>query len=498
MSPRNSVPHEDTMDTNSTSPESATETPTPRPRAATSREHNTDDGNARRFMRRFGELVRYVPGQGWLIWNGRRWEPDRKGEVKQLAKKIIAALFEESKNEPNGDRAIGLWRFGNRCETPARLNAMLESAATEPDLAILSEDLDADPWKLNCANGTVDLRTGQLFPHRKEDLITKLINVDHDPTAECPRFLAYLHRVLDNDEELSDYIQRVLGYVLTGDMREQVFFILHGGGENGKSVLLSLLHFILGPYMKTAAPEVFLKRPHLGHPTEVADLQGCRLVATHEVEPGRAFNESLLKQLTGGDRIKARFMRQDFFEYQPMAKLMFQANTLPEITGGDHGIWRRIRIIPFDVPILEHEKDTELLHKLKKEASGVLAWLVRGCLAWQQRGLKPLPERVRRAGNSYRDQMDVVGRFIAEKCEQDPKARVSAADLYRAYVAWSRLNAEEPMKSKEFGARLTEHGIKWKKTGGLIMRLGLRLKHTTGDKGEDGEHPPTSSSPLVS
>jgi len=472
--------------------------PSPSHGATSRRERPSDDGNARRFMRRFGERVRHVPAQGWLLWNDKWWEPDRKGEVRQLAKEIVADLFEESKTTNNGDRANGLWRFGLRCETPARIKAMLESASTEPGVVVLPEALDADPWKLNCTNGTVDLRTGQLLPHRKEDLITKIVNVDHDQTAECPRFLAYLRRVLANDEELINYVQRVLGYTLTGDMREHAFFILFGSGANGKSLLLSILQFILGPYMKTAAPEVFLKRQHSGHPTEVADLQGCRLVATHEVESGRAFNEALLKQLTGGDCIKARFMRQDFFEFQPTAKIVIQANTLPEITGGDNGIWRRVQIIPFDVTIPEHERDKELIQKLKAEASGVFAWMVRGCLAWQQRGLTPLPVRVRRAGDSYRAQMDVVGRFIADRCEQDPRARVSAATLYTAYEAWCLRNGEAPMTGRTFGTRLNEHGIPSQKTKGVIIRLGLRLKDSCGEEGEDGEHPPTSSSPLLS
>ncbi len=449
-------------------------TTTPARPAARARENLTDLGNARRFIRVYGKSVRHVPGVGWIIWTSKRWKRDELGEVMRFAKGTVERIPSEAGSASAGKLVKSLRKFSLRCETPPRLSAMLELAKSEPGISVMSDALDSDPWKLNCANGTIDLRTGLLLPHRPEDLNTKMVEVDYDPKAECPRFLDFLKRILGDDAELIGFVQRLFGYALTGDTSEQVFFLFYGTGANGKSVLLDIILHIAGSYGKTMPPELLLKKPNGGTPFEPADLHGCRVAVCSEVEQGRSFNEPLLKQLTGGDRMKARHLYQDFFEFKPMVKPILSVNSLPEITGADHGIWRRTNIIPFDVTIPEQEQDRQLAQKLKAEAPGILAWAVRGELERQSKGLQP-PARVLQSTTEYRDRMDTVGRFIAEVCERALGARVASSDLYRAYEEWGGRNGEQPMTMKAFAARLDEHGIKAIKSG-KMMRLGIRLK----------------------
>jgi len=450
-------------------------TTTPTRPAARAREHLSDLGNARRFIRVYGKNVRFVPGMGWLVWTSKRWKRDELGEVMRFAKGTVERIPGEAPSASDGKLVKSLRKFSLRCETPTRLNAMLELSKSEPGISVMSDALDADPWKLNCSNGTVDLRTGQLLPHRPEALNTKMVEVDYDPKAECPLFLKFLHHIFNGDAELIGFVQRVFGYALTGDTSEQVFFLFYGTGANGKSVLLDIILHIAASYGKTMPPELLLKKPNGGTPFEPADLHGCRVAVCSEVEQGRSFNEPLLKQLTGGDRMKARHLYQDFFEFKPMVKPILSVNSLPEITGADHGIWRRTNIIPFDVRIPEQEQDRQLAQKLKAEAPGILAWAVQGELERQRKGLQP-PARVLQATTDYRDRMDTVGRFIADVCERASGARVSTSDLHRAYEEWSSRSGEQPMSTKAFAARLEEHGIKAIKSGGTRMRLGIRLK----------------------
>ena len=455
----------------------------------------TDKGNARRLILKHGKHLRYLKARDlWLVWNGKHWAPDETGEVVRLAKQVIADLAEEARSASDGEESAPVRKWQRRCETPARISAMLDWAKTEPGINVLPDQLNADPWKFNCRNGTVDLRTGQLHPHNSEDLHSKLADNDYDPKAQCSVFLKFLQRISNEDATWVNYVQRIFGYALTGDTREQCFFFSTGGGENGKSTLISTLLHIAGPYGKTSAPEVFLKRNYATHPTEVADIQGCRVIVTPEVEQGRALNEALLKQLSGGDKIKARYLFHDFFEFTPTAKVILSANTLPEIRGADHGIWRRVRVIPFDVTISAEEKDPQLLDKLKAEAPGILAWAVQGCLAWQQRRLSP-PDRILRATAEYRETMDIVGRFLTDACERHPKGRESAADLFQAFECWCAANGEAVLTQKDFGSRLLNHGLRGLKSNGRTVRVGVRLKgRAPGEGRDDGEGLPIRSS----
>jgi putative DNA primase/helicase len=417
----------------------------------------TDLGNALRLVDRHGEDLRYVHAwDRWLVWTGSRWEQDRTGEVERRAKETVRSIYAEasSTEDPQDGKALG--DHATRSAAKGRIEAMIALARSEPGIPAVPEQLDADPWLLNVRNGTVDLRTGELQPHRREDLITKIAPVQYAPGAAAPTWEAFLERVLPG-EELRRFVRRVIGYALTGDVSEQVLIFLHGAGANGKSTLINAVLAMLGDYGQQAAPELLTVKG-ASHPTELADLLGTRFAASVEVEDGRRLAESLVKQLTGGDRIKARFMRQDFFEFDPTHKVFLAANHKPTIRGTDHAIWRRIKLVPFDVTIPKAEQDPRLFEKLQAELSGILAWAIRGCLEWCRDGLGE-PEEVRAATEGYRAEMDVLAAFIEERCVEYPDATATAKALWDAYKGWTGESGEDHGTQRRFGMRLTERGF---------------------------------------
>lgn len=284
-------------------------------------------------------------------------------------------------------------------------------------------------WLLNVLNGTIDLCTGSLRPHAREDYITRCVNVDYDPDAKCPTWERFIHQVFGGNAEIIAFVQRAVGYSLTGKIVEHVLIVLYGLGSNGKTTLIDALHYLLGPsYAKHAPTDLLLARRGEHHPTELATLHGARLVTAAETGEGRRLAESLVKQLTGGDPVTARRMRDDFWQFRPEFKLWLATNHRPQIRGTDHAIWRRIRLIPFDVTFHTAEtgktpqQDQTLPARLREEATGILAWAVRGCLAWQSQGLGA-PDAVRDATEAYRAEMDVLAMFFEERCIFDESCR---------------------------------------------------------------------------
>jgi putative DNA primase/helicase len=418
---------------------------------------NTDLGNARRLVQRDGEDLRHVSEWGkWLTWGGRRWGVDKTGEVHRLAKATAESILDEARSTKDPK----LFAWGIASESAARLEAMVRVATTEPGIPALVEQLDADPFLLSVENGTLSLRPDRfgLLPHQRGDLITKVADVKYDAAAACPRFDGFLEEILP-DAQVRRFVQKAVGASLTGDVSEQVLFFAHGSGANGKSTLMELLLRILGEYAMMAAPRLLIAERHTEHPTQVADLFGRRLVVAQEIQQGQRLNEELVKQLTGSDTVKARYMRQDYFSFQPSHKLWLCANHKPIIRGTDHAIWRRIRLIPFEVTIPEDRRDKQLGRQLWRERSGVLRWAVEGCLAWHREGLEP-PDAVINATQAYRDDMDMVGQFIAECCVVGPLHRVPSSDLYRAYVDWCTGNGLiHPLSRKALAGRLRERGF---------------------------------------
>lgn len=309
---------------------------------------------------------------------------------------------------------------------------MVELAQSEPGIAVHHTALDSAPWLLNCRNGTIDLKTGTPHPHDRAQLLTKQIDVDYDPAAPAPRWARFIERITDGDPELATYMQRAAGYTLTGDVSEQCLFFCYGNGANGKSTYVETLAALLGNFWLKAPTEMLMQQRSGGGgvPNDVARLPGARMVVAAEVSEGGRIDEAKVKDLTGGDTLIARFMRAEFFEFRPVFKLWLYGNHKPQIRGTDNGIWRRIRLIPFTATIPEAERDPALAEKLRVELAGILAWAVRGCLAWQAEGLTA-PVAVKAATDTYRAEMDAIGAFLLDSCTIAPRLSASAGDLYK-------------------------------------------------------------------
>jgi putative DNA primase/helicase len=415
-----------------------------------------DAGNAERLADRHGANLRYCfPWGKWLVYDGTRWRVDDRGAVVRLAKETARAIFEEAKEAGDDETAKRLGKWATTSLSESKLRSMISLAQSEPGIPVLPEEMDASRDLLNVLNGTIDLRTGELREHRREDLITKIAPVEYDPDAAAPTWIATLERVLPS-EEVRRFFKKVCGYALTGDVSEQMLPVLYGTGANGKSTVLNAELDVLGDYAMQAAPDLLVAKKG-SHPTELADLFGMRFVASIEVEDGSRLAESLVKQLTGGDRIKARRMRQDFWEFEPTHKVFMACNHKPQVRGTDNAIWRRIRLVPFTETIPPAEQDKHLPDKLRDERAGILAWAVEGCLEWRREGLQA-PDEVRQATGAYRAEMDVLGAFLRECCELGPEKNVAARDLYAAYRMWCEEVGERPESQRKFGSRLTERG----------------------------------------
>lgn len=437
--------------------------------------NNTDLGNAERFAEYAQDKLRYVHAWGaWMAWDGRRWRHDQSGQVFRLARDLVRTLAAMAERGEAGAGGKALLDHALQTERAARFNAMVALSTHMLHLGV--DQLDQEPWLLNVKNGTLDLRSGLLRPHRREDWLTKLSPVAFDPAATCPRWEAFLARIMDGNDNLIRFLQRAVGYTLTGMTGEQALFFLYGVGANGKSTFLEVVRAMMGDHATAADFSTFQRKDTDGARNDLARLAGARMVSAVEAERGKPMAESVLKQITGGDPIAARFLFKEYFEYNPVFKLWIAANHRQHISGTDHGIWRRIKLIPFTVTIPEQERDPGLKQKLMAELPGILGWALRGCLDWQKEGLG-IPAEVREATEDYRDSMDPLGGFLAELCALEPGATATAKELYAAYLKWAEANAEQPIAQRTFGARLLERGLQNAKGArGVRMWKGLRLR----------------------
>ena len=425
----------------------------------------TDLGNAHRFAQDHRADVRYCwPWGRWLVWNGRYWCRDETGKVHRLAEATVRGMYQEAALSSEERRAV-LASWAVKSESHERRIKMLASAQAIEGIPIQPEDMDRDVWLLNVLNGTIDLRIGTLRPHAREDYITRCLDVDYDPKAVCPVWERFVYEAFGGNAETIAFVQRAIGYSLTGRIIEHVLIVLYGLGSNGKTTLIDALHYLLGPsYAKHTPTDLLLARRGEHHPTELATLHGARLVTAAETGEGRRLAESLVKQLTGGDPVTARRMREDFWQYRPEFKLWLATNHKPQIRGTDHAIWRRIRLIPFDVTFHAPEtgktpqQDPTLSARLRAELPGILAWAVRGCLAWHCQGLKT-PQAIRDATEGYRAEMDVFAAFVEDCCVFDKRAETGARELYRAYTRWCEGSGEHAESQTSFGTRLRERGL---------------------------------------
>jgi len=441
----------------------------------------SDAGNAEVFSHLYSRDLRFDHKRNrWLLWRNDRWQEDTQDFVYQLAKKAARWRFHEAENIADLTERAREAVWAAKSENRSRIESVLVLARSEAGIAEDGEGWDAQPFLMGVRNGVIDLRTGELREARREDKITRQAPVTFDPAAACPVFDKFLARVVP-DAELRAYLQRRAGYALTGDTSEQDLLFLHGGGSNGKSTLVNALMDVLGrDYALQAAPGLLLQKRGESHPTEIADLDGARLVVSTEIDDGRALAEGLVKQLTGGDRLKARRMRQDFYEFEATFKLMLLANHKPNVRGTDWAIWRRIKLVPFDQTITNEEKDPHLREKLAQEASGILNWMLAGCLDWQHNGMRE-PESVSLATAEYRTESDPLTNFLQDVCVIGEHCRVGANTVYLAYTKWADLQAlrkYDTLSGTAFGKQMVQRFRRVKgRKGNFYEGIGLLTEH---------------------
>jgi putative DNA primase/helicase len=447
----------------------------------------SDLGNARRLVALHGRDLLYSHlSKKWLIWNGKQWAVDNSGEVERRAKGTVAEIYREAADAADLKTREQLGKWALACEDSKRIIAMMRLAQSEPGIPVSPAQFDAEPWLLNCNNGTLDLRSGELRPHDPADLLTCLVPVDYLPDAPCEQWEKFLYQIMLFEErpdiavEMVHFLQRALGYSLTGDCREQCLFLMWGSGANGKSTLVNIISRILGSYWRNTPTETLLARNKGGEiPSDLARLDGPRFVTAKEIDQGRRLSESLVKELTGQDPISARFLYGEYFDYIPQFKLWISSNNKPEIRGADNAIWRRVMFIRFLLELSKAERDEELPEKLWAEAPGILAWLVKGCLWWQAEGLNP-PEEVLEATAEYRAEMDRLMDFLTDRCLTGMGFSATAKELYEAYRSWCEdqgLTEKERLKQRSLGLHLKAKGFRAGKTGaGVRCWLGLCLQ----------------------
>lgn len=442
-------------------------------------EHCTDLGNARRFAMQHGDRLRHVEQLGgWYVYDGRRWQRDETGEVVRACEQTVRSIYQEAAIAGAQSDRERLSKWALRSEGRARIDAAIALARYQPPIAARAADFEADAMLFNVLNGTIELRTGKLHPHRRDDLITKLAPVTYDPAATAPLWLRTLARIFDGRSELITFVQRFVGHALTGLTTEQVLLLLHGAGANGKSTFVEVVRALLGDYAQTADFGTFLARDGAGVRNDLARLVGARLVSAVEMSRGGRLDEAVIKQVTGGDTITARFLFREHFEFRPTFKLVLVANHKPRIRGTDYAIWRRVRLVPFDVIIPQDERDPLLQQKIiTTELPGILNWALEGCRLWQADGLGA-PDAVRAATDAYREEQDVLGPFLDECCERGERFFASASAIYAAFKRWAETTGERPISQRTLGEWLRERGFYSKHTKTGAVWHGLRV---TGD-----------------
>lgn len=423
------------------------------------------------LVQRFGGELRYcAPLGGWYAWTGTHWQRDTRERARECAKQVARELAMEAATQLNEDA----FKSAKRAGSARGVSAILELARSTPAIVFAPSDADRDPWLLNCQNGTLDLRNGTLRAHDPADLITRVCPVAFDDNAVAPLFERFLIEV-QPDPDVRAYLARLFGYSAVGIVNQHVLAVLWGAGANGKSVLADLVGFVLGDYARPGPTSLIVSDGgNQPHPTDVASLAGSRLVLIHETRKGASFDASKVKLLTGGDRLTARRMHQDFFEFAPSHTLIMLSNYRPAADSSDAALWRRVQLVPFDVVIPEERRDPNLGDALRAEAAGVLRWIVDGICEWQRTGLAP-PKVVREQTECYRESEDIIAAFLAERTVRLPGVQVRASSLYEAYRSWCDSSGHRAVNAKDFAAELTGRGVKRveRSVGRVYVGIGL-------------------------
>ncbi len=404
----------------------------------------TDIGNAERFYNMHKSEVRFCfILDKWLIWDGRRWVIDNSGEINRRAYITVREIYRETASIENEKKRKETGKHAMRSEARQRIDNMIHCA--KPFVPINPEDLDLHPMLLNVKNGVVDLTTGTLLPHSRKYFLTKFINVDYDQSAECPGWNTFLDLITGDNRELQFFLQLAVGYSLTGSIDEHCLFFLHGTGQNGKTTFLETVRRLMKDYTQRIDIEALMQNWKLGASANphIANMAGARFVLGSEIQENRKINESLVKDLTGGDSMTARHLYSNPFTFMPVHKLWLFGNHKPRVSGTDWGFWRRMRVVPFNITIPEENRRpmSEVLHTFELEMSGILTWAVTGCLKWQSNGL-PEVDAVKEATKEYRTEQDLVQQFLDENCETHPDFIIDKGVLFTAWREWCNESGE--------------------------------------------------------
>lgn len=463
-------------------------------RAGVVMNNHTDTGNAKRFVEQHGGTVLYCEAwKQWVTWNGRYWDTESVAEVYRKADLTVESIHDEvylvlgnSKEADKKRKAI--LEHAMRSESMSRIQAMLQAAQHRDGIPATPDQFDDKKDLLNLLNGTYNLATGEFRGHESTDMLTKIAPVSYDPEAECPLWLQFLNDIMGGQQDMIDFQQRMLGYCLTGYTSEQSLFIGYGVGSNGKSTLIETMMAVLGTYARRANPTLLIQKDNTSEANyDLARLKGARFVACRETDDGKRLAESLVKQLTGDEGITARQLYQNFTEYIPEFKIFLATNHKPEVRGTDKGIWRRIKLIPFNVIIPDEKQDKQLQRKLRAELPGILNWLIEGARIWYKQGLG-VPSEVQSATQKYQSDSDILAEFINTCCVVTPIAKVTSGDLYRAYTAFC--DGERPMAQRTLTMKLCERPGISKMTGGgkkrMLSGIGLlRKAEESTDTGDE-------------
>jgi putative DNA primase/helicase len=435
-----------------------------------------DTGNAGRFADAYGEVIRYsYIRKNWYFFDGKIWTIDQQGMIKKIADKVIEKMKDEPVYVPPEADEEEMQKAFNKHVKNSRSSRGKSNMIKESEhlLPVQPNEFDSDHDLFNVQNGYLNLKTGKLLEHDKQKFFTKIASVEYTDKIDCPLWMEFLNQIFDSDRALINYIQRAIGYSLSGSTEEQMMFILYGNGRNGKSVFLDIITEMFGSYATNIQPQtIMVKQQSSGANSDIARLDGARLVTTTEPNEGVRLDEGLVKQLTGGDKVTARFLYENEFDFIPQFKLWMATNHKPIIRGTDDGIWRRLSIIPFTVQIPENKVDKRLKYKLRRELTAILNWAVEGYLLWRSTGLQE-PQVIKDHRKEYRTEMDTVEAFIEDCCIRGKTVKVKAKTLYQTYREWARDNGQYLMSSTKFGREMSNKFDKLRSNG--IYYTGLAL-----------------------
>jgi len=419
----------------------------------------TDLRNSENFSIKYkGQLIYCQPWNNWLVYSEGKWKIESRRETQEFAKKVIMDYYKEASEIIEDKARLNLIKEAMKCESQRAIRAMIELATSSR--AKVPEDFDQDLYILNLENGTMDLKTMEWRDHKAEDMLTKIAGISLKPKEDCPKWLSFLDKIFEGNNDLIDYIQTALGYSLTGDTGEQCLFILYGIGANGKSTFINVIHKIMGDYAINSPFSTFLSKGRGDSiPNDLARLRGARFVSAIESPGERSFNEVLLKTIVGGDLTTARFLRQEFFDFHPECKIWLATNHKPIVREFSLGFWRKIRLIPFKVTIPEEERILHFDNILLEEKEGIFNWILEGYMKWKEESLRT-PENVEEATAEYKSSMDVISEFIEQCCIESHRAQAVTKELYKVYKIWCEENDEKPANKRAFGRQLAERGYK--------------------------------------